>query len=68
MCNGTVPHVGGLVTGPGSSNMLVNRKPVALMGDICVCSGPTDTIVKSEAGVFINGVPVSTVGSMTTHG
>nr|WP_320119828.1 PAAR domain-containing protein [uncultured Marinifilum sp.] len=68
MCSGTVPHVGGPVIGPGSPNVLVNGKPVALMGDMCVCSGPPDTIVQGEAGVLINGVPVATVGSMTAHG
>jgi len=68
MCNGTVPHVGGPVSGPGSPNVLVNGKPVALMGDMCVCSGPPDTIVQGEPTVLVNGVPVATVGSMTAHG
>ncbi len=68
MCNGTVPHVGGPITGPGASNVLINGKPAALMGDMCVCSGPPDTIVQGEPTVLINGIPVATVGCMTAHG
>lgn len=68
MVTGTVPHVGGAILGPGSSNVFINGKPVALMGDVCVCSGPPDTIVQGEASVLINGKPVATVGCMTAHG
>lgn len=68
MCTGLVPHVGGPVAGPGAPNVLINGKPAALVGDICVCSGPPDTIVQGEPTVLINGVPVATMGSMTAHG
>ncbi|MCT4671793.1 MAG: PAAR domain-containing protein [Prolixibacteraceae bacterium] len=68
MVTGTVPHVGGPIVGPGSSNVLVNGKPVALMGDTCVCAGPPDTIVQGEPSVLINGKPVATVGCLTAHG
>ncbi|WP_173427659.1 PAAR domain-containing protein, partial [Geofilum rubicundum] len=63
-----VPHVGGPVAGPGAPNVLINGKPAALMGDVCVCAGPPDTIVQGEPTVLINGVPVATMGSMTAHG
>ncbi len=68
MCNGTVPHIGGPVTGPGSPNVLINGKPAAVMGDMCTCAGPPDTIVQGEATVLINGKPAATLGCMTAHG
>lgn len=68
MVTGTTPHVGGPIVGPGSSNVFINGKPVALMGDTCVCTGAPDTIVEGEPTVLINGVPVATVGCKTAHG
>ena len=46
MCSGTVPHVGGPISGPGTPNVLINNKPVALMGDMCVCVGPPDVVAQ----------------------
>jgi len=68
MCSGIVPHVGGPVTGPGAPNVLINGKPVAVIGDMCTCAGGPDTIVQGEPTVLINGKPVATVGCMTAHG
>ncbi|HHU56761.1 MAG TPA: paar repeat-containing protein [Bacteroidales bacterium] len=68
MVTGYIPHVGGPVAGPGAPNVLINGKPAALMGDMCVCTGPPDTIVQGEPCVLINGTPVATMGSMTAHG
>src|SRR5690554_480475 len=69
MCSGTVPHVGGPVSGPGSPNVFINGKPAALMGDMCMCAGgPPATIAQGEPTVLINGVPVATLGCMTSHG
>jgi len=68
MVTGTVPHVGGPIVGPGAPNVLINVKPAALMGDMCVCTGPPDTIAQGEPTVLINGTPVATLGSMTAHG
>ena len=68
MCSGTVPHVGGPVTGPGAPNILINNKPASVMGDMCVCVGPPDTIVQGEASVFFNGTPAVCIGAMTAHG
>lgn len=68
MCTGTVPHVGGPVSGPGAPNVLVNNKPVALMGDMCVCVGPPDVIAQGHPLVKVNGVPVVCVGDLTAHG
>ena len=68
LCTGTVPHVGGPVTGPGMPGVTINGQPVAVMGDMCVCVGPPDTIAQGCPGVTINGKPVAMVGSMTAHG
>ncbi len=68
MCSGTVPHVGGPVSGPGAPNILINGKPAALMGDMCVCIGPPDVIAQGAPSVFFNGVPVACQGDMTAHG
>ncbi|PKQ61183.1 hypothetical protein BZG01_19740 [Labilibaculum manganireducens] len=68
MCSGLVPHVGGPIAGPGSPNVLINGKPAALMGDMCVCVGPPDVISQGNPSVLINGVPVVCQGDMTAHG
>ncbi|MCG8699151.1 MAG: PAAR domain-containing protein [Bacteroidales bacterium] len=68
LCNGTVHHVGGPVSGPGQSNVLINGKPTATMGDMCVCTGPPDTIVQGNPSVLINGKRIACMGDMTAHG
>lgn len=71
MCNpGTPPppHVGGPVSGPGVPTVLIGGKPAAVMGDMCTCLGPPDTIVQGEGTVLIGGKPAATIGSMTAHG
>ncbi|MDA3832629.1 MAG: PAAR domain-containing protein, partial [Spirochaetales bacterium] len=68
LCSGLVPHVGGPVTGPGMPGATINGQPIAVMGDMCACAGPPDTIVQGCPGVTINGKPVATVGCMTAHG
>lgn len=68
MCSGNVPHVGGPVSGPGAPNVLINKKPAALMGDVCICVGPPDMIAQGAPNVFFNGVPVVCIGDMTAHG
>ncbi len=68
MCTGTVPHVGGPIIGPGVPTVLIGGKPAAVMGDMCVCVGPPDTIVMGVANVLIGGKSAVTVGDMTAHG
>ncbi len=68
MCSGTVPHVGGPVV-MGDSTVLMNGKPVALMGDMCTCAaGPPDVIVTGNPSILVNGKPIACVGDMTAHG
>ena len=69
MCSGTVPHVGGPVTGPGQAGVLMNGKPVATVGDMCTCAaGSPDVIVTGNPNVLVNGKPIACVGDMTAHG
>jgi hypothetical protein len=42
--------------------------PAAVMGDMCVCVGPPDTIIMGSTGVFIGGKPAARMGDPTVHG
>lgn len=68
MVTGVVPHVGGPITGPGVPTVLIGGIPAAVVGDILVCTGPPDTIVKGSATVLIGGKPAARIGDMTAHG
>ncbi len=68
MVTGVVPHVGGPVTGPGVATVLIGGMPAAVVGDMLVCTGPPDTIVKGSATVLIGGMPAARIGDMTAHG
>ncbi|MBS1635983.1 MAG: PAAR domain-containing protein [Bacteroidetes bacterium] len=63
-----IPHVGGPVTGPGAPTVLIGNMPAAVMGDMCVCVGPPDSIVKGSATVMIGGKPAARMGDTTAHG
>jgi uncharacterized Zn-binding protein involved in type VI secretion len=63
-----VPHVGGPITGPGCPTVLIGGIPAAVMGDMCVCVGPPDTIVLGSAGVLFGGKPAARMGDTTAHG
>jgi uncharacterized Zn-binding protein involved in type VI secretion len=63
-----IPHVGGPITGPGCPTVLIGGIPAAVMGDMCVCVGPPDTIVLGSAGVLIGGKPAARMGDTTAHG
>ncbi|WP_010177195.1 PAAR domain-containing protein [Aquimarina agarilytica] len=68
LSNGPVPHVGGPVIGPPKSTVLIGGQPAAVVGDMCVCVGPPDTIAKGSATVFIGGSPAARMGDLTSHG
>lgn len=62
------------VTGPamaGSSNVLINGKPVLRVGDPGIhstCCGPnTWNATEGSPTVFVNGIPVVRLGDSTTH-
>ena len=63
-----VPHVGGPITGPGVPTVLIGGMPAAVMGDMCTCVGPPDTIIKGSATVLIGGKPAARMGDNTAHG
>ena len=67
LANGLVPHVGGPIT-LGAVNVLIGNMPAARVGDMAVCVGPPDTIVKGSATVLINGRPAARLGDQTAHG
>ncbi|SDF81188.1 Zn-binding Pro-Ala-Ala-Arg (PAAR) domain-containing protein, incolved in TypeVI secretion [Chitinophaga filiformis] len=68
MVTGVVPHVGGPVSGPGVPTVLIGGMPAATVGDMLVCTGPPDVIVKGSATVLIGGKPAARMGDTTAHG
>lgn len=68
MVTGLVPHVGGPIIGPGVPNVLIGGMPAAVMGDMCTCVGPPDTIILGSAGVLIGGKPAARMGDQCAHG
>lgn len=68
MSTGPVPHVGGPVTGPGVPTVMIGNMPAAVVGDMLVCTGPPDVIVKGSATVLIGGKPAARMGDSTGHG
>ena len=68
MVNGTVPHVGGTVMPPGCPTVLIGGMPAARVGDMLVCTGPPDTIIKGSSTVMIGGKPAARLGDTTAHG
>lgn len=63
-----IPHVGGPVTGPGAPTVLIAKMPAAVVGDMAICVGPPDSIVKGSATVMITGKPAARMGDTTAHG
>lgn len=68
MVTGTVPHVGGPVLPPGAPTVLIGGLPAATVGDMCLCTGPPDSIVMGSATVLIGGKPAARMGDSTAHG
>ena len=65
---GDFPHAGGPVIGPGAPTVLIGKLPAAVMGDMCICTGPPDSIIKGSATVMIGGKPAARMGDTTAHG
>ncbi len=63
-----IPHVGGPITGPGAPTVLIGGLPAARVGDMLVCVGPPDVIVKGSSSVMISGMPAARMGDSTAHG
>jgi len=65
---GPVPHVGGPIVGPGCPTVMIGKLPAALVGDMCVCVGPPDTIAAGSSTVLIGGMPAARLGDSCAHG
>lgn len=63
-----IPHVGGPIIGPGLPNVLIGGLPAAVVGDMAVCVGPPDSLIKGSTTVFIGGKSAVRVGDPTAHG
>lgn len=63
-----VPHVGGPISGPGAPTVLIGGLPAAKVGDLAICVGPPDAIIKGSSTVLIMGVPAARLGDKTAHG
>jgi uncharacterized Zn-binding protein involved in type VI secretion len=63
-----IPHVGGPISGPGASTVLIGNLPASVVGDMAVCVGPPDSVVKGSATVMIMGRPAVRIGDTCAHG
>lgn len=63
-----IPHVGGPILPPGAVTVLIGGVPAARMGDMAVCVGPPDSIVKGSATVMISNMPAARLGDNCAHG
>lgn len=68
MVNGVVPHVGGPILPPGGPTVFIGGMPAARVTDLCICTGPPDSIIKGSATVLIGGLPAARMGDSTAHG
>ena len=63
-----IPHVGGPILGPCAPTVLIGGLPAANVGDMALCIGPPESIVKGSATVKIMGMPAARMGDKTAHG
>ena len=68
LVTGTIPHVGGPILPPGAPTVLIGGMPAACLGDMCICTGPPDSIIMGSATVLIGGKPAARMGDSTAHG
>lgn len=63
-----VPHVGGAITGPGATTVLICSLPASVVGDVLVCVGTPDSVAMGSTTVLINSTPAARMGDTTSHG
>ena len=63
-----IPHVGGIVSGPGCSTVLIGKMPSARATDMAICVGPPDTIAMGSVTVLIGSMPAARIGDSCAHG
>ncbi|MEC8692777.1 MAG: PAAR domain-containing protein, partial [Bacteroidota bacterium] len=52
---------------PGVPTVLIGNMPAAVVGDMCLCVGPPDSIVKGSSTVMIGNKPAARAGDKTAH-
>lgn len=62
------PHTGGPIMPPGVPTVLIGGAPAAVLGTMCTCAGPPDSIAQGSATVLIGGQPAARLGDSTVHG
>ena len=65
---GPKPHVGGPVSGPGATTVLVEGRPAAAKGDMLICVGPPDSINSGVSNVKLEGKLAASPLELTEHG
>ena len=63
-----VPHVGGPIAPPGVPTVLVCSMPAAPLGNMAICVGPPDAIVKGSGTVLTGGRPQARMLDNCAHG
>lgn len=63
-----IPHVGMPISGPGIPTVLVGSMPASVVGDMCPCVGPPDSVAMGSTGVMFGGMPAARMGDPTAHG
>jgi uncharacterized Zn-binding protein involved in type VI secretion len=63
-----VPHVGGPILPPGVPTVLVGCLPAAPLGNMAVCVGPPDVIIKGSMTVLTGGRPQARILDNCAHG
>jgi len=64
-----LPHVGGLITGPGVPTVLIGSMQAAVQGTVCTCIlAPPNPIASGSTTVKIGNMPAARMGDPTAHG
>jgi len=64
-----IPHVGGPILPPCSTNVLIGFLPAARVTDKALCPpAPPDIIIKGSPTVLINNLLAARIGDNTAHG
>jgi uncharacterized Zn-binding protein involved in type VI secretion len=64
-----IPHVGGVVQGPGVPTVLLGNLPAATAGTPCACALPIpNTIASGSTTVQVGHKPAARAGDPTAHG
>ncbi|MCL1078184.1 type VI secretion protein [Parashewanella spongiae] len=62
-----IPHVGGPLL-PMPSTVLIGNLPAATMGQMAVCVGPPDSVIKGSGTVLFGNMPAVRMLDSTAHG